>query len=80
MKRKNKYKERDIALQTPEEGKKSKSKTPPPRSGSKEEKTIKKGRSYEPDEGEGGAQGGDGKGNALNKGEEGAQGYGIYNE
>jgi hypothetical protein len=77
MTKKNNDKERDIALQTPEKGKKSKSKKPPPRAGSDEEKPLKRGKSYETDKDESGTQGGQ-EGNAVNKGEEGAQGYGKY--
>jgi hypothetical protein len=66
---------RDIALQTPDKGKKSKSKTPPPRSGSDEGKTQKKGTSHEPDEEESDVQGGHGMGD-FDEGTEGPQGYG----
>lgn len=78
MKKKKKDKERDIALQTPEKGKKSNEQVSPPRSGTDEEKTLKKGPYNEPDEGESDAQGAHGMGNKLNKGEQGAQGYGKY--
>lgn len=38
------------------------------------------GRNYEPDKGEQGTQGAFGQGNAINKGSEGAQGYGVQKE
>ena len=49
----------------------------PEREGSDEGKTIKPGSSYEPDKAQSGTQGGYGQGNAISKGSEGAQGYGI---
>ncbi len=74
MKKNKKDKERDIALQTPDKGKKSKSKVPPDRSGTDKDKALKK--SNEPGS-ESDAQGGHGMGN-IDNGEEGAQGYGKY--
>lgn len=52
----------------------------PTREGAVEKNTGKSKISYEPDKNNSGAQGAHGQGNALNKGSEGAQGYGLYEE
>lgn len=50
------------------------------REGAVEKNTAKSKISYEPDKDKSGAQGAHGQGNGLNKGTEGAQGYGQYQE
>ncbi|MDQ3190020.1 MAG: hypothetical protein M3Q58_00340 [Bacteroidota bacterium] len=80
MKKSKKDKERDIALQTPDKGKKSKSNVPPDRAGSDEEKAKRKGINKENDSANSDAQAGHGLGNEIDKGQEGAQGYGKYQE
>jgi hypothetical protein len=76
MKEHNRDKEkRDAALQTPDKGKKSKSKTPPPRSGSDKANPKGKGSVHRPEDEDKGTHKGHGIGN-FDKGSEGAQGYG----
>jgi hypothetical protein len=52
----------------------------PTQEGAVEKSADKDKISYEPDKNDSGAQGAFGQGNALDKGEEGAQGYGKYEE
>jgi hypothetical protein len=75
MKNKRDKDKRDIALQTPDKGKKSNSKTPPDRSGSDRGKTMKKGSSSKKEEKDDDVHGGHGIGN-FDEGTEGPQGYG----
>ncbi|HET6243258.1 MAG: hypothetical protein H0V01_01710 [Bacteroidetes bacterium] len=77
-KKENEDKERDIALQTPDKGKKAKSKIPPDRAGTDSKKKAKKTKYFEQEDGESDAQGAHGFNNKIDKGEQGPQGYGKY--